>query len=212
MTINLHSLLRRLISLLVIFIVLDVQLAVAETQTASMLIDALKKGQHIIYMRHGLTDPGAVQRDASGIDFESCEGQRNLSKEGHSQVEGIGVAIRILEIPIGDVWSSPYCRTKDTAQAVFGRYIVDENLRFSFALRSSESEILGQYLHDSMLASDQGKGNTVYVGHTSNLRDALNVWPKPEGAMAIFKKEGGVIAYKGLIPPTIWKAAADAGS
>jgi phosphohistidine phosphatase SixA len=212
MIIDLHSLLRRLIGLLVIFILLNIQLALAETQTASMLIDALKKGHYIIYMRHGLTDPAVGQRDTSEIDFENCRGQRNLSKEGHSQVEGIGVAIRILEIPIGDVRSSPYCRTKDTAQAVFGRYVVDDNLRFSFTLRSSESELLGQYLHDSMLASDQGKGNTVYVGHTSNLRDALNVWPKPEGAMAIFEKEGGVIVYKGLIPPTIWKAAADAGS
>lgn len=182
---------------------------VAEAETSrilppEILIEALKAGNHIIYMRHGLTTRKDANRDRALIDLTRCETQRNLSEAGKAQVQHIGMAVKALKIPIGTVTASPYCRTKNSARLVFGEFQVDENLGFSLAMPGEESAKLGQYLLDSMLASDDVEKNTVYVGHTSNLKDGLNVWPKPEGVMAIFKKEGNEIVFKGLIEPDDW--------
>lgn len=174
------------------------------TLTPEILIEALKTGNHIIYMRHGLTTRNDVNRDRTFIDLTRCETQRNLSEAGKAQAQHIGMAVKTLKIPIGTVTASPYCRAKDSARLVFGEFQVDENLGFSLAMPGEESARLGQYLLDSMLASDDVEKNTVYVGHTSNLKDGLNVWPKPEGVMAIFKKEGNEIVFKGLIEPDDW--------
>lgn len=175
----------------------------SDIQTPSVLIEALKAGGYIIYMRHGLTEK-KNGLDRSHVDLSRCETQRNLSEAGKSQVQRLGMAIKLLNIPIGKVKSSPYCRTKDSAQAVFGEFEVDEKLKFSITFHSKEANLVGQYLLDSMLASNDVRTNTVYVGHTANLKDGLGVWPKPEGVMAIFKKQGNKIIFKGMIQPDDW--------
>ncbi|WP_170246269.1 histidine phosphatase family protein [Colwellia hornerae] len=177
---------------------------ILNTQPPLALIQALQSGGHIIYMRHGLTTRKDMSRDKSLIDLTRCETQRNLTEAGKSQVQQIGVLIKSLNIPIGQVKSSPYCRTKDTAREVFGDFKVDDKLQFSIAKKNKESAMLGQYLLDSMLASNDGEKNTVYVGHTANLKDGLGVWPKPEGVMVIFKKEDNRIIFKGMIKPDDW--------
>lgn len=170
----------------------------------SELIEALKRGNHIIYVRHGMTDRSGFDREKTAIDINRCETQRNLSPEGKAQVQRLGGIIAALEIPIGTVKTSPYCRTKDTAKAIFGRYEVDDDLRFSIGLPSEESQNLGQHLFDSMLSITDVEKNTVYVGHTANLKDGLGVWPKPEGVMVVFKKSGDKIVFMGMIEPEEW--------
>jgi phosphohistidine phosphatase SixA len=176
----------------------------SDIETPLALIEALKTGNYIIYMRHGLTTRKKINRDNNNIDLTRCDTQRNLSEAGKSQVERLGLSIKLSNIPVGKVKSSPYCRAKETAQAVFGKFEIDEKLKFSIAMNSKEATFLGQYLLDSMLASNDVKNNTVYVGHTANLKDGLGVWPKPEGVMAIFKKEGNNILFKGMIKPDDW--------
>lgn len=172
------------------------------------LISALQSGGHIIYMRHGITERKTKNRNKKLIDLNRCETQRNLTDEGRQQARQIGEAIKMLNIPIAQVTSSPYCRTKDTAQGTFGRFDIDNQLAFSMAMLENESAILGKYLRDAMLATsqtDQTK-NTVFVGHTANLKDGLGVWPKPEGVVVVFKVEGENILYKGMIKPSDWPA------
>lgn len=175
-----------------------------ETLSETALVQALKSGNHIIYMRHGLTTRKDKNRDKSLIDLTHCETQRNLTEAGKSQVKLIGSMVKSLNIPIGKVKSSPYCRAKDTAKAVFGDFDVDDNLKFSIAMENKESDMLGKYLLEAMLASHDEKRNTVFVGHTANLKDGLGIWPKPEGVMVILKKEGGKIIFKGMIKPDYW--------
>ena len=40
---------------------------------------------------------------------------------GRDEARRIGVAIKRLEIPVGEVMASPFCRTMETAQLIFGR-------------------------------------------------------------------------------------------
>lgn len=176
----------------------------SKIETPSALIESLKLGGYIIYMRHGITIRKSAQRNKEAIDFTKCGTQRNLSLAGITQLAKIGQAIKALNIPIDSVKSSPYCRTKDTASTVFGTFEVDNNLRFSIAMDNKESAMLGQYLLEAMLATDSAHANAVFVGHTANLKDGLGVWPQPEGVMVIFKKQDDSLIYKGMIKPDDW--------
>lgn len=182
----------------------DIQSAV---QPPHELIEALKSGGYVIYMRHGITTRKDKNRSKTSVDLSRCETQRNLTEEGRIQVEHLGQIIKSLNIPIGKVKSSPYCRTKDTAKAVFGEYEVDDLLAFSMGKLEKESAMLGKYLYNSILTSDDTHKNTVFVGHTANLKDGLDIWPKPEGVSVIFKVKEGKIIFKGMIQPNDWSSS-----
>ena len=175
-----------------------------DLHTAPELIEALKSGGHIIYMRHGITHRKGISRDHKHIDFERCDTQRNLSEEGVKQVKQIGRSFRSLNIPVASVRSSPYCRTRQTAEAVFGDVEIDTMLAFSLTKEEKESRELGEYLHDAMLSTDTSFGNAVFVGHSANLKDGLGVWPKPEGVVVVFKNQDGNMIFKGMIKPDDW--------
>jgi len=175
----------------------------APTQaSATSLINDLQSGGHIIYMRHAPT--ARDQKDKLDRDFDDCTTQRNLSAEGRDTAVAIGRTLVRLAIPIGDVYSSPYCRCKDTAQLAFKRFSVEPDLQFSMSKDKQESQLLGERLKAMMLKAPVGTDNTVFVGHTSNLREGLGVWPKPEGVWNVFKNTGTEIVYKGMIKPDEW--------
>lgn len=198
---------QRLIFNILIFSFFYTPLAIAkninsETLSAPALIKSLQSGGYIIYMRHGPTDHN--QKDKSRDNLNDCSLQRNLSNKGRELTKKIGSIIRAHKIPLGEVSSSPYCRCKDTAMLTFGKYNVESKLQFSISKDKEESKQLGQQLHSMMLNYKTNNYNRVFVGHTSNLRDGLGVWPKPEGVMVIFKKQKNKIIYKGMIRPKEW--------
>jgi phosphohistidine phosphatase SixA len=53
--------------------------------------------------------------------YEDCADQRNLIDKGRTEARAAAVAIRGLDVPIGRVLASPFCRTVETAQLLFGR-------------------------------------------------------------------------------------------
>lgn len=102
---------------------------IAQTGTASppprielagrALLAALRGGGFILYFRHTSTDFG--QNDERMTGYEDCAMQRNLTDAGRTEARAIGAALRDLAIPVGDVLASPFCRTMETAQLIFGR-------------------------------------------------------------------------------------------
>jgi phosphohistidine phosphatase SixA len=83
------------------------------------LVDALRRGGYVLYMRHTATDFG--ESDERMTSFEDCSRQRNLTDQGRAEARAIGAALRELRIPVGEVLASPYCRTLETGRLVFGR-------------------------------------------------------------------------------------------
>jgi len=162
---------------------------VTQPHSPAQLIKALQGGGHIIYMRHGPTD--LTQKDAAVGALENCSLQRNLSDAGRKLITDIGLKIKRLNIPVGKVFSSPFCRCQQTAQLVFGEFSVIDHLKFSITKNKEESKQLGDTLHDLFEQSPVNQNNQVFVGHTSNLRDGLGVWPKPEAVVVVFKKQNG---------------------
>lgn len=83
-------------------------------------MNLLRQGGYVIYFRHTKTD--FSQKDTVA-DYDNCAGQRNLTDEGRTQAKDIGVAMKVLGIPVGRVVASPYCRTRETAQLAYAVYV-----------------------------------------------------------------------------------------
>jgi len=82
-------------------------------------VSALRQGGLILYFRHTSTDFG--QSDEQMTGYEDCARQRNLTDQGREEARRIGAEIKRLRLPIGEVVASPFCRTMETAQLMFGR-------------------------------------------------------------------------------------------
>jgi len=91
----------------------------APTLVGAPLRNALRNGGYVLYFRHTATDFG--QNDEKMTGYEDCTHQRNLTAAGRAEARAIGAAIRSLDVPIGDVLASPFCRTRETAELIFGR-------------------------------------------------------------------------------------------
>ncbi len=83
------------------------------------LLNSLRQGGYILYVRHGEATAG---EDIADIDFNDCSTQRNLSETGRRQAVQFGEALRRLHIPVETpVLASPFCRAKETAELAFGK-------------------------------------------------------------------------------------------
>ena len=172
------------------------------------LIKELQKGGYVIYFRHGLTNDHG-EKDVSDADLDDCARQRNLSDAGQSQTKEIGAAFKALRIPVGDVYSSPYCRCVDTAKNIFGKATKSRALHFAIHLRTADRSSVTTQLLD-LLGKVPAQGmNVGMVSHTANLQEAVGIWPKPEGVAHVFKPKGdGTFSYVGFMQPEAWIAEA----
>ena len=74
----------------------------------------------MLYLRHASTDFG--QNDSRMTSYEDCANQRNLTGKGRDEARALGAEVKRLAIPVGPIYASPFCRTRETAQLAFGRY------------------------------------------------------------------------------------------
>ncbi|WP_238455783.1 histidine phosphatase family protein [Azohydromonas lata] len=72
---------------------------------------ALRAGG-IVLLRHAEA-PGVG--DPPGFTLGDCATQRNLSGRGREQARRVGERLRAQRVAVGAVWTSQWCRTRDTA-------------------------------------------------------------------------------------------------
>ncbi len=175
----------------------------AGTDTPEQLVEKMKQGGYILYIRHAATDHSQADKDLT--DLSKCELQRNLSAQGKEETKIMAMALAKLEIKVEKVITSPYCRCVDTAKIAFDRYDIVEDMRATFYTNEAETTHLGDYLKSELTKKPKAGFNTVLVGHTANLRDVTQVWPKPEGVVHVFKPLGeGGYEHLGRITPVEW--------
>ncbi|MGD0031362.1 histidine phosphatase family protein [Paenibacillus illinoisensis] len=113
---------RLFISLLCLCMLVSPAYASPSSEDTSSLINELRTGGYILYVRHGEANVG---EDQPGFSLMDCSTQRNLSVRGKEQASKYGEAIRKLNIPVTlPVESGPLCRTVQTAEAAFGTQVV----------------------------------------------------------------------------------------
>ena len=82
----------------------------------------LRAGGLVVVLRHAATD--FSKPDQNPVVVADCATQRNLSAQGRADARTVGRGVRRLGLPVGQVFSSVYCRTLETARLAFGRATV----------------------------------------------------------------------------------------
>ncbi|MBF0582878.1 MAG: histidine phosphatase family protein [Magnetococcales bacterium] len=169
-------------------------------------VKALRQGGFVLYMRHGTTDTSIPDR-VPHVDLNDCTTQRPLTEEGRQLAASVGQEIRRHGIPVGDVLVSPMCRTRQTAEAAFGKdFVVNAGLMYTANL-TSEEKVQRKEITHRLLSTPLSSGtNRVIVAHAPNMMDAAGYFPKPEGIVVIFRPMGEKgFEYIASIPPARWQ-------
>lgn len=176
------------------------------------MLQALKDGGYVIYLRHDRTDTS--RSDIDPIDLNDCAKQRPLSDAGRVHARTVGLAFKAIHIPVDQVLASPVCRCVETATAAFPniKRTTPHALVYTLALPKEELGVAADELRKMLAASPPAGTNTVLVGHTTNLKEATGLWPKQEGGALIFRPNGdGTFALAGSIDPADFEHAANGG-
>lgn len=167
----------------------------ADNPDFAALVAQLRRGGHIILMRHAATVPGIG--DPDGFTLTQCSTQRNLSDTGRADAVRIGAAFVRLGIPVAAVLSSRWCRCLDTARLAFGRAEPAPMLDSMFRESTDES---ARKLRDvtSWLRQRQADGNIVMVTHDVNIQ-ALAGRVVRQGEMVVATSDNGVLRVAGTL-------------
>jgi len=173
------------------------------------LMESLQRGGFIVYFRHGSTDPN--QQDSDPNNLANCATQRNLTEAGREQARNIGNSIRMLNIPVGNVLSSEYCRAKEYAQLLFGRDPqVDASMVLPDPLPKPQQEQNTEAFRRVLGQAPPSTSNVFLVSHSPNIRLAMNVDMPVEGSAAIIRVENGQPQLVARVLPTEWAPLAQA--
>ena len=153
------------------------------------MIDELKAGEKIVLIRHALA-PGSG--DPINFDLNDCSTQRNLNTKGIEQSKKIGSFFTKNNIPIGQVFSSEWCRCKDTAKYAFKRYETFSALNSFFSeqfQKNREKQLLDLSI---FLKKWDNKKNLVLVTHYVLILEITNR-PVSSGEIVILDKSLNLI-------------------
>ena len=179
------------------------------------LVEALRAGGHTIYFRHAATDWSQSDRVRAAGDWTSCDGaeMRQLSEAGRAAARRIGAAIRKLEIPVGRVLSSEYCRAAETARLMDLGHVEATrdimNMRASGYMGGREAVVRRA---QGVIATPPPEGtNTVIVGHGNLMRAATGTYAS-EGGSGIYAPTPGEdpgFELVGRLSPDDWSRLAE---
>lgn len=170
------------------------------------LVSELRSGGYILYFRHAATD--FSQNDSNMKSYEDCASQRNLTDQGRAEARAVGAAIRMLGIPVGSVLASPFCRTVETAQLIFGR------VEKTQAVRGGPVAAVGSDRYaplQSILAAPVRKGaNAAIVSHGNPFYSVAGPPYLAEGEAAVIRPLGSGFEIFARLRPNDWETLKDA--
>jgi phosphohistidine phosphatase SixA len=167
------------------------------------LVEALRRGGYVLYLRHAATDFG--QNDEAMTDYADCAQQRNLTDGGRDDARAIGVAIKRLRIPVGPILASPFCRTRESAVLVFGAPTVSNAVR-----GGPGTDADGQRYAElrKLLSTPVATGsNLAIASHGNPFRAVAGTPYLQEGEMAVIEPRGnGEFRIVARITKSDWAA------
>ena len=153
------------------------------------MIYELKQGGKLIFIRHAYAPGGG---DPINFDINNCSTQRNLSDSGRNQASEIGSFFKNNNILIDKVYSSEWCRCKETALIAFKEFETKNFLNSFFSskfTKNKESQIekLKEFINNW-----NGKNNIIFVTHYVVISEILNYAPS-SGEIVVSDKNLKVI-------------------
>jgi broad specificity phosphatase PhoE len=135
-------------------------------QANDAALDALKKGGHVLLMRHAQTVSGIG--DPPEFKLGECKTQRNLSQEGRDAAKALGDRLRSAGVKFDAVYSSAWCRCVDTAQLVMRSPEVFAALNSTFS-NAADAPLRAETVRNKIRAW-KGLHNIALVTHMLNIQ------------------------------------------
>lgn len=163
---------------------------------ASELSELLKKPDHVLLMRHAIA-PGIG--DPAGYKLQDCKTQRNLDATGRAQAQKTGQWLKAQGVGNALVFSSAWCRCKETAENLaFGTPALEASLNsfFDDMRQGPQSNLNLQKFIANQLKAKGDKAlvlvthqvnMTEFTGATVGSGDMVLVKVNPAGKMISFK-------------------------
>ena len=101
------------------------------------MIYELKQGGKLIFIRHAYAPGGG---DPINFDINKCSTQRNLSDSGRNQASEIGSFFKNNNILVDKVYSSEWCRCKETALIAFKEFETKNFLNSFFSSKFAKNK------------------------------------------------------------------------
>jgi phosphohistidine phosphatase SixA len=179
-----------------------------ETMATPALLADLRKGGFVLYLRHGTTDNSRADR-APGVDLKDCNTQRVLNDEGRKLIASVGQSIAKAKIPVGEIFHSPMCRARESAELAFpalrAKLQPELNLAYTANLTAEEKKPVLAATRTLVSTPVPAGSNRVLVAHAPNMADLMGYFVKPEGTLVVLRPLGHEkFEYVASIPPTLW--------
>tara|TARA_A100000164_G_C21655181_1_gene652220 strand:+ start:125 stop:676 length:552 start_codon:yes stop_codon:yes gene_type:complete len=136
------------------------------------IVEILKKNNNIIFIRHSLA-PGTG--DPENINLNDCKTQRNLNIEGINQAKKIGNFFKINNIKVENVFSSEWCRCKDTALYAFADYKIFDALNSFYSEKFYKNKNKQIFELKKFINNWDKKSNLFLVTHYIVIMELLGV-------------------------------------
>ena len=151
----------------------------------------------VVLFRHA-NAPGVG--DPADFRLDDCSTQRNLDDAGRAQAAQIGRQFRERGIEVGAVWSSRWCRARDTADLAFPGRRRDQPAFDSVFRRNDDIGSAQTEAARKLLLQWRGPGVLVVFSHQVNI-SALADLATASGEGVIVRPEGGRLSVLGKIRP-----------
>ena len=172
--------------LIIIFISINSPIKADSNQN---VINELKKGGNLIFIRHAYAPGGG---DPKNFDINDCKTQRNLSNSGRDQAKKIRSFFKDNNIPISKVYSSEWCRCKETASIAFNDFETMSFLNSFFSSQFAKNKDLQMKRLKTFINNWDKNKNLVFVTHYVVISESLNYAPS-SGEIVISNKNLKVI-------------------
>jgi phosphohistidine phosphatase SixA len=153
------------------------------------IISELKKGGKIIFIRHAYAPGGG---DPNNFDLNDCNTQRNLNDDGRLQSKKIGDFFKKNKISIKKVYSSEWCRCKETASIAFRNFETKNFLNSFFSERFAKNRENQVENFNKFINNWDRKQNLIFVTHYVVISEILNYAPA-SGEIIVSDKQLKVI-------------------
>jgi phosphohistidine phosphatase SixA len=167
--------------------------AAASTQS---VLGAVPDGSVILF-RHAIAPGGG---DPAGMRVGDCATQRNLDTQGREQARRIGEQLCKAGVSVSAVWTSQWCRTRETAALAFpGQRAVDQpafNSFFDDRSKAEEQTVRAR----ALLQAWRGPGVLVVATHQVNIAALTGISPA-SGEGIVVRVANDAVLVVGRIPP-----------
>jgi len=157
--------------LLIIFISLTTSI---KADLNKKLINQLEDGGKLIFIRHAYA-PGSD--DPNNFNLNDCSTQRNLNEDGIKQAKNIGNFFKKNKIKIYKVFSSEWCRCKETAKIAFNDFSTKNFLNSFYSPKFQKNKSKQVKELSNYVRNFNSKKNLILITHYVLIYEILGYAP-----------------------------------